>query len=181
MGKTYDEKLKNLILYVLSHPEYREGGIKKLNKLLYFIDFYFYRNHERQISNAIYAKASMGPVLDNYQTLFKELVHDGVVLYSENEGRIMYTPIEQCNLNTFTGEEIDHIGYVLARYGRLGPGELEDISHRQQPWLLTEKFGDPIDPDLALLIGNLEFDEESITIENEEVKKELINLANHAE
>lgn len=35
-------KLRNLILYILSHQDYQEGGVKKLNKLLYFIDFYYY-------------------------------------------------------------------------------------------------------------------------------------------
>ena len=35
MSAICNEKLKNLILYVLSHPDYREGRIK-LNKLLYY-------------------------------------------------------------------------------------------------------------------------------------------------
>jgi uncharacterized phage-associated protein len=181
MGKLYDDKLKQLILYILAHPEYKEGGIKKLNKLLYFIDFYFYRDHEKQISGAKYAKASMGPVLDDYQHIFKQLVADGIVSLSEDEGKMLYKPLQSCDIHQFTGEEIDHIGHVISRYGKLGSAELEAISHQQQPWLLTENFGDIIDPDLALLIGNFEADQEGVVMDNQQLKKELVHLANSVE
>src|SRR3989339_2058294 len=75
----YSDKLKNLILFVLSSEDYRDEGIKKLNKILYFIDFYFYRDHERLISGASYAKADMGPVVDGYKFVFQNLEKDGIL------------------------------------------------------------------------------------------------------
>lgn len=175
----YSEKFKNLVLYVLSHEDYQEGGIKKLNKLLYFIDFYFYRDHERLISGARYAKADMGPIVDGYKTIFNELEKDHFLEMVNGDGFVAYKPVIASDINLFTPEEIDHIGRVLDRYGKLPGIDLEGISHGQQPWLLTENMGDFIDPDLALLMAE-DNAEESETVENEGLKTELVNLANAA-
>ena len=91
---------------------------------------------------------------------------------------ITYRPLIGVDLNQFTSEEIDHIGRVLNRYGKLPGNDLELISHQQQPWLLTENMGEKIDPDLALLISDDESEETQV--ENEDLRKELIRLANSA-
>jgi len=178
MDKIYNEKFKNLVLYVLSHADYKEGGIKKLNKLLYFIDFYFYRDHERLISDMDYAKADMGPVVDGYKQIFFELQKDGVLEPISGNGYVVYKPLGHADLSQFKSEEIDHIGKVLDKYGKLSSNDLELISHQQQPWILTETMGEKIDPDLALLISDS--DSEETEVNNEDLKKELIELANAA-
>ncbi len=174
-------KLRNLILYVLAHQDYQEGGIKKLNKLLYFIDFYFFRDHERLISDAKYAKAPMGPVLDEYNKIFAVLEKDGDIECLDARGMTACIPKKDADLKIFSSEEIDHISKVLDRYGRLPGNDLEWISHQQQPWVLTERFGDIIDPDLALLIEDDAGDSETSTVTNPQLKEELQDLANSAE
>ncbi|MFA5197159.1 MAG: type II toxin-antitoxin system antitoxin SocA domain-containing protein [Patescibacteria group bacterium] len=173
----YSNKLKNLILYVLSNENYREEGIKKLNKILYFIDFYFYREKEHFISgNTSYAKADMGPVIDNYRTIFGQLVTDKVLCKDNSCGPIVHKPIENFDPSAFSSEEIIHINNILDRFGKLSSSELELISHQQQPWVLTKDFGDIIDPDLALLIDDGEVEESEIL--NDDLKNEVIGLAN---
>ncbi len=179
MDKIYNEKFKNLVLYVLSHEDYKEGGIKKLNKLLYFIDFYFYRDHEQLISDMSYAKAEMGPVVDKYRTVFSELEKDGFLKSTDGVGLTAYQPLVKAEITQFSSEEIDHIGKVLNKYGKLSSTDLEGISHRQQPWILTENMGEIIDPDLALLIAD-DDSEEGYHVENQKLKDELIDLANSA-
>ena len=176
MSAIYNEKLKNLILYVLSHPDYREGGIKKLNKLLYFIDFYYYRDHAQLISGADYAKADLGPVIDRYREIFLALEQDGVLASVGDAEQITYKPLMAADLGRLTSEEVDHVGKVLDRYGKLSGSDLELISHQQQPWLLTENMGERIDPDLALLISH--DDAEAAEMDDPVLKDELIRLAN---
>lgn len=169
----YSEKLKNLILLVLVNEDYKDEGIKKLNKILYFVDFYYYKDNEKLISGSEYAKAPMGPILNDYKLIFNSLVEDGV-LVQEKECPTIYKPKIAHNLSAFKAEEIEHIDKVLKRYGKLSSSELEAISHVQQPWLLTEN-GDIIDPDLALLIAD--DDEQEIEIHDEKLKAELEDLA----
>ena len=172
----YNEKFKNLVLYILENDHYREEGIKKLNKLLYFIDFYFYRKFERSISGAQYAKAPMGPIVEKYKEIFLDLEHKGVLKQEDMIGQIIFRPKQKVDVSVFSSEEVDHVRDVLEKYGKLSSTELESISHEQQPWILTENYGDIIDPDLALLIADQP--EEEIEGENETLKKELVELAN---
>lgn len=171
-----NDKFINLVLYILSHEDYKEGGIKKLNKLLYFIDFYFYRDNEQLISGMDYAKAEMGPVIDQYKQVFNKLEESGVIKDISSSGSVVYKPLKNADLKEFTSKEIDHIGRVLNRYGQLSSNDLELISHQQQPWLLTEKMGEKIDPDLALLISD-DSEDTVVCVENQELKKELVRLA----
>jgi uncharacterized phage-associated protein len=175
----YNEKLKNLILFVLSSEDYKDEGIKKFNKILYFIDFYFYRDHEKLISDVKYAKAGRGPIIDNYKEIFSELVNDGVLSRKKDDlGPIFHSPKIKADIKVFSPEEIEHIHNVLKKYGRLSSAELESISHDQQPWVLTEKDGDIIDPDLALLIES-EDDGNEAEVVSPKLKDELIKLANY--
>jgi uncharacterized phage-associated protein len=171
----YSEKFKNLILYILESDHYEDGGIKKLNKILYFIDFYFYREHEKFISDVQYAKAGMGPIVDNYKIIFQELCDNGILEKDSLIGVVLHRPLIKADIKKFSSEEIDHIHHILERYGRLSSMELESISHEQQPWILTEKNGDIIDPDLALLIANENGEE--VEVKNKAIEKELIALA----
>lgn len=173
----YSSKLKNLVLYVLSKKTYNDEGIKKLNKILYFIDFYFYKKHEKLISDVNYAKAERGPIIDNYKAIFTELVQEGVLSFDSSKGPILFSPQQSPNLSAFTADEIAHIDDILEKYGRLTSKELESISHSQQPWILTEKYGDIIDPDLALLIDDTTIDTE-ITEVSTNLKEELEKIAN---
>src|SRR3989338_5197872 len=98
MSMQSQDKFKNLVLYVLSHGDYKEGGIKKLNKLLYFIDFYFYRDHERLISGVSYAKADMGPIVDDYPVVFYELEQKGFLKFFEDPVFKAYKPLVKADL-----------------------------------------------------------------------------------
>jgi len=51
----------------------------KLNKLLFYADFAFYKLHGRSISGATYCAIDMGPVPDNFSTIYEKLVKEGVL------------------------------------------------------------------------------------------------------
>lgn len=174
----YSDKFKNLVLYILSRDSYKENGIKKLNKILYFIDFYFYRDNNKFISDVKYAKAGMGPIIDNYKEIFRKMVEDGILEKKEFSGLVSHRAKKRFDISKFSPQEIDHINNVLDKYGKLSSIELESISHDQQPWILTKNNGDIIDPDLALLIDDGLAD--SAEVMDEDLKKELIELANNA-
>lgn len=123
----------------------------------------------------------MGPVVDSYQDVFAKLVTDGDLNLTEDGSTKIFKPLRQAELEMFTSEQVDHISKVLDRYGKLSGRDLEWISHQQQPWVLTENYGDIIDPDLALLIDDEVSDTDTSFVKNEDLKNELENLANQAE
>jgi uncharacterized phage-associated protein len=106
------------------------------------------------------------------------MVEDGLLERDESFGPVNHKAKAEFDISKFSSKEIDHINNVLDKYGKLSSMELESISHEQQPWILTKADGDIIDPDLALLIDDGLAD--STEILDEELKKELIDLANKA-
>ncbi|MFH1946975.1 MAG: type II toxin-antitoxin system antitoxin SocA domain-containing protein [Candidatus Magasanikbacteria bacterium] len=167
----YSDKFKNLVLYILNSDDYVDGGIKKLNKILYF-----YRDNEKFISDASYAKANMGPIVHGYKMIFEEMEKDKILFKNNCCGVFFHKPIMNPDVSIFSSKELDHLHKVLKKYGHLTSAELESISHEQQPWILTENFGDIIDRDLALLMNDEEDCEYSL--DNEALKNEIEALAN---
>ncbi len=69
------EKLINAIVYFAKNT--RNFGIIKLNKLLYFLDFYHYRDTGRSVTGLQYYAWKMGPVpTDIYDELRSSLKED---------------------------------------------------------------------------------------------------------
>jgi len=127
------------------------------------------------ISGMNYAKADMGPIVDNYKEIFSLLASEGFVKRSIECGTVLHSAMCKADLADFTGEEIEHIDGMLDRYGRLLSSDLENISHSQQPWILTDNNGEIIDPDLALLIDDGAATESEII--NDQLRKEISVMA----
>jgi hypothetical protein len=76
--KQDSKKLKALILYVCSkgQGDKRFGAIK-LNKILFFSDFYSYQVRGEPITGAKYVKQRLGPVPKSLMPIQQELVDEG--------------------------------------------------------------------------------------------------------
>ncbi|GAA3727090.1 hypothetical protein GCM10022225_05420 [Plantactinospora mayteni] len=88
---------------------------KKLHKLLYYCQ----GHHLAAFGTPLFAETisawDMGPVV-------------GALWYAEKQGEV---PAERAT----PGEaELNTIGYVVSRYGRLSGNDLERLSHNEPPW-----------------------------------------------
>jgi putative zinc finger/helix-turn-helix YgiT family protein len=80
--KEYDlEKLKNMILYLVK----RLGGVLKvkLNKLLWYCDFLYFKESSVSITGAQYVRIKLGQVPDHYELIFANMIHEGLIDKSE--------------------------------------------------------------------------------------------------
>jgi uncharacterized phage-associated protein len=93
-------------------------GKKKLHKLLYFAQGHHLAVFGRPLFSDTIAAWDMGPVVPS---LWKQ-EKDG----DPWPGEAMPPKLGEAELNT--------VGYVLSRYGRLSGQDLEDLSHSQAPW-----------------------------------------------
>lgn len=138
-------KLFNLILLYISNFQ-NFDGIKKLNKLLYFTDFKYYEKFSKPITGYNYVKYPRGPVIEDYQKVIEEMV-DNKLLKKEKiqvlgENKI-YTihkleKIVEPNLDLFEINELKIIREVWHENEMKNGKELEEESHRDAPWILSE-------------------------------------------
>ena len=95
-------------------------GIKKLHKLLYYCQGHHLAGVGRPLFTETVSAWDMGPVV-------------GQLWKAEKESAA------QAADPTRLGEaELNTVGYVLSRYGRLTAHDLEHLTHGEQPWLQAD-------------------------------------------
>jgi uncharacterized phage-associated protein len=161
-------KLFNLILLYISY--FRDfDGVKKLNKLLYFTDFEYYNKYSKSITGFNYLKYPMGPVIENYSEIINEMENKKIL--KRVESRILginktYTvhklkKLVEPDLELFEKEELQVIRDVWYKNELKSGKELEEESHVDAPWVLTE-FYQPISYDFVKY-RNQELDDYTIS------------------
>ncbi len=151
--------IEDLLLFILSNSN-PNMGIKKLNKLAFFLEFTYIFEHDKKLTNVQYAAIPMGPVINDYKVLIKKMVKGGKIKKNEmtNDNLEDYLPLVKSK--EFTPEIKGFLLTVLNRYKDLNPKQLEDLTHGLDSYNITihenaGEMGKIIDKDLALLDSSL--------------------------
>jgi len=148
-------KIEELILFILEHSR-PNMGIKKLNKLAFFLEFTHLFEFDKPLTGQNYAAINMGPVIDNYKDLIVNMIKAGKIMPNTkaDKGVEDYIPLEKLH-----GISIDlqsFLSQVLEKYEKLSAKQLEDLTHVLDSYNITiheneGKMGKIIDKDLAML------------------------------
>lgn len=136
-------KFKNALLYITQKiGALPNVGQTVLYKILYFCDFDYYEKYEEQLIGATYVKNHFGPTPREFTKIIQEMVKNGeieeVVTKFFNKDQKKYLPVKSPNLAVFSGQELQHIDYEIARLGHKTAKELSEFSHQDVPWISTE-------------------------------------------
>lgn len=137
-------KYQNAILYLCRNLGGEVRGKKKLAKLLYFVDFDMYEKASTSITGDVYKKLPMGPFPASLEDVTSSMVKDGKLEINQVEEREFYNPTEvyRCHIepdtSVFTEEEIRMLDRVINKYGQLTGKQLEDLSHKEAPYVGTD-------------------------------------------
>ena len=135
------QKLENLILYLLKNLR---GVFKtKLNKLLWYCDFYHFKEYGVGITGTRYQHLPYGPVPDNYDLylwiLSTEKKIEGEEIIFDDKSGEFFRAIAQEDLSSFTTEEIGTIKYVVRKLGKLNAQEISARSHEEAAYKGTQQ------------------------------------------
>jgi DNA-binding transcriptional regulator YiaG/uncharacterized phage-associated protein len=114
----------------------------KLNKLLFYADFTMFKQTGFSISGMQYKAITMGPVPNNFNSIFEYLVNKGEI-------DICYTPFanggtgEQFkpnknrvfNAGLFSQDELATLNSVVERFRNTLTNEIIETSHKEKAWL----------------------------------------------
>jgi len=111
----------------------------KLNKMLFYADFVYYKYQNRSISGARYCPIDMGPVPDNFNTLFEMLVNEKVMdvnnqTFPDGGTGEKYTPLRSFDESLFTLDELDTLHKVKERLKSLSTQEVIALRHQEKAW-----------------------------------------------
>lgn len=128
------DKFANMVIYFLENAPYKT----RLNKLLFYADFGYYKYFGKSISGLTYAAIPKGPVPNDYELkfsiLFKEdILNTELTLINENEVEKLCAT-KNFNSELFNKDEISSMEEVLNHFRYKKTGEIIEISHEEQGW-----------------------------------------------
>ncbi len=134
-------KFKEVLLYILNKvgakPNIDESV---LQKMLYFIDFDYYEEHEEQLIGATYIKNKYGPTPVEFIKVIDEMIDnedlDKVKSRYYHE-RTKYLPLRKADLLSLNANELSTINKVLEKLSDMNARQITEYSHNDIPWLAT--------------------------------------------
>lgn len=154
---TYNpRKFQELLVYIAERTaDDRSFGDTKLNKTLYWVDFFGYSNLGRAVTGARYQKQTYGPLAVPLIPARSALVETGDVRIEEPPAgdRVARKTValRRPDLGVFSADELELIDEVIDLVRRHTAVSVSALSHRQSAgWNLVE-IGDEIPYPTALI------------------------------
>lgn len=121
----------------------KQLGRTKLNKAMFYADYSCFAATSCSMSGLIYARATHGPVINQYDAIFGEMVRDNVlvenlVVSGPYESTVYSSDIE-LGKEVFTPEEqriLENVALFINGFDTAS--ELSDYSHKENLWINTE-------------------------------------------
>ena len=160
-------KLKELILYVAQKSEGDPSfGATKLNKILFFADFAYYRQNQRSLTGHPYVKLEHGPAPQNFPAIRDEMIAAGELAIQRTErfqDRVQRRAIalRDANLTLFSGDEIALVDQVIAELWNRNARESSELSHRFIGWKVALE-GEVIPYQTALIVDRALTEDEQV-------------------
>lgn len=142
------DKLTEMIIFF---AEKMQPYKTKLNKLLFYSDFEMFGHSGYSISGAQYVAIPMGPVPDNFNSIFEYLVKENILTveyYTFPDGGIgeKYTALRKPNPALFSEEEKEMLSRVNQKFDTTKTQEIIRLSHQEKAWIEnSENTNQPID------------------------------------
>jgi len=147
-------KLKAVLRYFYTNTDKRLLGKTKLTKLFYFADFSHVKNFGIPITYDTYINLEHGPVPSKILNLLNSVIDDPENAILSDTIQINNKEIGTGNMQIisclsdfsesdkkyFSKNELMILENVCRKYYQSTAGQLEDISHREAPWLKTRKL-----------------------------------------
>ena len=128
------QRLQNIILYFID----KCGGTfnTKMNKLLFYADFFHYRQHGQALTGMAYRAIQYGPVpvrWDRVYSLLDDVEQELIELKSGDSGTRL-TSTQKPDLSAFSPKELVTLETIAERFRNVSAREISEMSHKEKAW-----------------------------------------------
>ncbi|MES2615206.1 MAG: type II TA system antitoxin MqsA family protein [Bdellovibrionota bacterium] len=133
-NKKFDwNKFRDVIEILCANGQY----YTKLNKLLFYADFYYYKIRTVSITGCAYIHLPYGPVPFHYSDLYDMLPAESFLLAAEGIGTKCKS-LKKSSPQFLTKDEIDILNAVLNYFKEINSKEISDLSHLEDAYIKTK-------------------------------------------
>jgi hypothetical protein len=167
-----EEKLGELIVYIsLKCANDRRFGATKLNKLLYFSDFFSFGKRGKSITEVPYQHLKNGPAPRRFKVVENTLIEARAIAvqkikFPNGKTQIKTIALRNPDLSSFSGEEIALVDQLIDKHWDDDSDSISNCSHNYVGWKMT-KMGEDIP------YGSIFLSDEPLTLAEIERGQEL--------
>lgn len=151
-----EDRLRELILYVTQKcGSDQRFGATKLNKILFYADFYSYGKFGKAITGVAYQKLKNGPapkrlvpIRDDMESSGDLQVYERQLFYGKRQTR--FVPLRKPDVSRFSGDEIALVDEIID-YLRDKTADVVSEESHGVPWQLVE-IGELIPYEFVFLV-----------------------------
>ncbi|MCX6309892.1 MAG: DUF4065 domain-containing protein [Bacteroidia bacterium] len=133
------EKFSEMVVYF---TETLQPYKTKMNKLLFYSDFHMHKQYAFSISGVPYRAIDMGPVPNNFNSIFEYLSNNNKVdiqnfNFPDGGTGEQFKPNGKSAFRSelFSKEELSILSKVAERFKKTSTNEIIDISHKEKAWI----------------------------------------------
>jgi len=141
-----EKKLAELILYISQKCAHDpDFGATKLNKILYFSDFFAFGNWGESITGAEYQNLRRGPAPRRLLPVRDQLKSDGALVIQPVyllSGFVQHRTVNlrEPDLKDFKAREIALVDHVIDQLSGLSAIQTSELSHQYVGWKATREY-----------------------------------------
>ena len=138
-------KFREAIVHIANRcSEDKKFGAVKINKILYYSDFYAYRALGRSITGAEYQHLSEGPAPRELLEVRAELIKDGSIELQKrpylNSIQHRIVAMREADAGAFNDDELAIIDEVIESLWDMNGSQVSDMSHNEIGWQVTDEY-----------------------------------------
>lgn len=153
------EKLTEMVVYFAQKVQPFKT---KMNKLLFYADFLMFKQSCFSISGVRYKAIEMGPVPNNFQSIFELLVNNNEIdiidkVFSQGYSGYQFKAKKErpFNAGLFTDSEIEVLEKVSTIFKSISTNDIIKLSHTEEAWKRNEKNKNNISYEYAFELNQL--------------------------
>lgn len=143
------DKTCNILIHTIHNSDQNYNDKLKLNKILFFVDFYHYKCHAKSVTGMPYRAIPYGPAPTCYDNIFSYLEYNDCIkskwVKEKNLARELFESDRKFDKSLFSSEEFKTISFVINKFKDTSTWDIVDLTHEEKGWKVNEKSRSKID------------------------------------
>ena len=137
---------KNAILYFIKYCNNKYLHATKLNKLLYYLDFVYFRDHKKIVTGDVYIHQGYGPVPSRVDEILAELKNEGAIdteAVSNNDVEMINFSLKddsKFDETIFPADQKKLLKQICDEFGNWPTEKIVAQTHLEAPWFYSKPY-----------------------------------------
>ncbi|MCX6702662.1 MAG: Panacea domain-containing protein [Candidatus Wolfebacteria bacterium] len=137
---------KNAVLYFIKYCNNQYLHATKLNKLLYYLDFVYFRDHKNSVTGDVYIHQGYGPVPSRIDEILAVLKDEGAIdteAVDFKDGELIQFELKnpkKLDESVFAPEQKKLLKQICDEFGNWPTEKIVAQTHLEAPWFYSKPY-----------------------------------------